>query len=435
MITVDEAEKIILEETKELFDIENINLEKSFSRVLRENIYSDREQPPFDRVAMDGIAIKYESLKNNSFIIQGIQSAGMPPLELTSLDNCIEVMTGAVLPLGCDCVIKVEDLEIKNNIAYLKDDITIDFFQNIHKKGIDHPKNAEVIKEKTKILPTHIAILASVGKHIIKVTKNPSIAIISTGDELVNIEQDVLPHQIRMSNAYAIQSALNSLGYNETKIFHLKDDKVELLDKIANILLKFDTVILSGGVSMGKFDFIPQVMKELEVETLFHKISQKPGKPFWLGKTKDKKLVFGLPGNPVSVLVCFYRYIIPFLIKKSGLDLENKKVILKETYNKFKTSCGVSTPQEEGCGGIAPIPPKTSEHSSEVFSNNKINLTSFLPVNISYDNNGFLVANIVPNNGSGDYYSISKSDGFVEIEKDKKVFEKGSLVKFFSWSF
>lgn len=399
MITVDEAEKIILEETKELFDIENINLEKSFSRVLRENIYSDREQPPFDRVAMDGIAIKYESLKNNSFIIQGIQSAGMPPLELIEPDNCIEVMTGSVLPLGCDCVIKVEDLEIKNNIAYLKDDVTIDFFQNIHKKGIDHPKNTEVIKEKTKILPTHIAVLASTGKHIIKVTKNPSIAIISTGDELVNIEQDVLPHQIRMSNAYAIQSALNILGYNETKIFHLKDDKIELLDKIADILLKFDIVILSGGVSMGKFDFIPQVMKELKVETLFHKISQKPGKPFWLGKTIDKKLVFGLPGNPVSVLVCFYRYIVPFLIKKSGLNLLNKKVILKETYN------------------------------------NKINLTSFLPVNLSYDNNGFEVANIVPNNGSGDYYSISKSDGFVEIEKDKKILEKGSIVKFFSWGF
>lgn len=400
MINVRHAEELILNEALEKFQSEEVHISKCVNRILRESIYSDREQPPFDRVAMDGIAIDYEAFSSGytSFKIQDIQKAGMSPLTLNDKSNCIEIMTGAVLPIGCNCVIKVEDLNIENGFANLKENSKVELRQNIHFKGSDYNQGVEVIESGTKILPVHVALLASVGKEFVKVNSFPKIAIISTGDELVDVGSEVLPHQIRMSNSYGIQSSLISQGYDldKIKIFHLPDEKETLLNKISQVLQSFEVIILSGGVSMGKFDFIPQVMKELDVSNIFHKIKQKPGKPFWLGKTKDSKLVFGLPGNPVSSMVCFYRYIIPYLNKKTGFKTNFEKVFLSED---FKHSHG---------------------------------LTSFLPVKITLED-GLKKASIIKNNGSGDYYSISKSDGFIEVYEDDKLLEKNSLVSFFSW--
>lgn len=400
MINVRDAEKIILNEALNPFKDEKLHFSKCFNRILKESITSDREQPPFDRVAMDGIAIDYEAFSSgiSSFKIQDIQKAGMSPLILIDKSNCIEIMTGAVLPIGCNCVIKIEDLDIENGYANLKKDIKVEPNQNIHFKGSDYAQGIEVLKIGTKILPVHTALLASVGKEFVSVNSFPKIAIVSTGDELVDVNSEILPHQIRMSNSYGIQASLMSKGYEyeKIKIFHLKDIKELLLDEISKILKEFDVVILSGGVSMGKFDFIPQVMNELGVKTIFHKIKQKPGKPFWLGKTSDSKLVFGLPGNPVSAMVCFYRYIIPYLDKKSGFEKQSEKVFLSEDF----------------------------KHSH--------NLTSFVPVKI-YLENGMRKAFILKNNGSGDYYSISKSHGFIEIPEEDKFLEKGSSVSFFSW--
>jgi molybdopterin molybdotransferase len=397
MISVIEADKILKEELV-YSETEETTLELSYGKVLREVIKADREQPPFDRVAMDGIGIKYEAFEQGLryFSIQDIQRAGSPSLTLKNSDFCIEVMTGAVLPEGCDCVIKVEDITVENHIATLKDDLVLEKFQNIHKRGSDHPADIVLIEEGISILPTHIAVAASVGKSTLKVNKIPSIAIISTGDELVPVTSEVKPYQIRMSNSHSINSALLAKGYNKNKIFHLVDDQKVLAEKLADILATFDILILSGGVSMGKFDFIPSILGDLGVKEIFHKIKQKPGKPMWFGKSKNKQPIFALPGNPVSSIICFYRYVMPYLNEATGIkNLLTSEVILTE-------DCKVK------------------------------GMTAFLPVKIE-NSNGVLKATTVKNNGSGDYYSLVHSDGFIELQGEKEFYPKDSNVKFYSW--
>lgn len=400
MISVLEADSL-LEKCSIEFSISLCDLENCIGKVLREDIYSDREQPPFDRVAMDGISISYNSILEGikSFKIQETQRAGQSAVHLQDKNNCIEIMTGAVLPINTDCVIRVEDIDISGNIATIKENIKIEPMMNVHRKGSDHLKDEILIKSGVKISPVHIPILASVGKSKVLVSIPPRVAIISTGDELVDINSSKIePYQIRMSNSYTIKSILNNLDYKSLEIFHLKDEKENLLENFSKILKDFDLIIVTGGVSAGKFDYIPEIMSQLEVKNIFHKISQRPGKPLWFGKNNNNKIVFALPGNPVSSMICLYRYVIPFLKRCSGL---NKKDIIQ--------------------GVLA-----------EDF-NNKKELTFFSPVKAEYIK-GSLNLSQVSGNGSGDYYSLVNSDGFIELSKDDKFLPKGSLVNFFSWN-
>lgn len=400
MISVLEADNLLKEYSSD-FQTGLCKLEDCIGKTLKEDIYSDREQPPFDRVAMDGIAINYNSILEGrrSFEIQETQRAGQAPVILESNNKCIEIMTGAVLPLNTDCVIRVEDLIISGKIITIKEDIEIKPMMNIHRQGADHKKDEILIKSGVKISPIHIPILASVGKSEIMVSIVPKIAIISTGDELVDINSSKIePYQIRMSNSYTIKSVLKNLSSNELEIFHLKDEKNSLFKSFSKILTDFDMIIITGGVSAGKFDYIPEVMSELGVKNIFHKISQRPGKPLWFGVNEDKKIVFALPGNPVSTMICLYRYVIPFVKRCSGL---NKEDIIQ---------------------GVL----------SEDF-NNKKDLTFFAPVKAE-NIDGTLNLSIVSGNGSGDYYSLVNSDGFIELNKENKFLPKGSLVNFFSWN-
>lgn len=399
MISVEEAEKIILDSVFTSDSIEEVELIDSYNKILAENIISDREQPPFDRVAMDGIAIQYNFFERRikSFKIQNdIQRAGVASYTLDNNYDCIEVMTGAKMPNSTDTVIKYEDLNISSNIAELKNDVKIEFKQNIHFQGSDYKKEQILMEKGIKIEPIQVSILASVGKSKLKVFKTPSIAIISTGDELVDVDKEVLDYQIRLSNPYAIQCGLKNNGFSNSKIFHLQDDKDILLNNISNILNNFDVVIMSGGVSAGKFDFIPEVMRILEVEEILYKVKQKPGKPLWFGKSKKGVPVFGLPGNPFSTIVSFYRYVIPALCK-----ISNKKY--------FQNYVSIS---------------------HDINLKNK--MTNFLPVKLN-NNDNYINASIIKTNGSGDYYSSFMSNGFVEIKENSQFIKAGTILKFFGW--
>lgn len=396
MISVNEAENLIggisLNLPEVLCDIND-----SYGMILQEDILADRDYPPFNRVAMDGISIKYSDFEKGlrQFKIQGIQKAGQKPLNLEKEGNCIEVMTGCSLPEGTDCVIRVEDISISENIAKLNDDSDISFMGNIHKKGSDYKSGSLLISKGVELLPVHIAVSSSVGKRKLKVTKKTSVALISTGDELVDLEEKIEDYQVRISNSYTLLSSIKSIWNNEVKIFHIKDEKKSLYDELKKIMNDFDILILSGGVSMGKFDFIPSVMNDLGVKQLFHKVNQRPGKPFWFGVSEQNKPVFGLPGNPVASLVCFYRYVIPFINKINGIkNLKKDMVILGE----------------------------------ELKSNK---MTFFKAVKVE-NIDGVLTAYPVNGNGSGDFYSLSETDGFVELENGKE-FTKGTPVYFYKW--
>ncbi|HPH47854.1 MAG TPA: molybdopterin molybdotransferase MoeA [Chryseolinea sp.] len=299
--------------------VQKVEIEKAVGRVLAESIVADRDFPPFNRVAMDGIAILFASWKEgkHSFFIEAIQAAGEPQKKLNDKGNCIEVMTGAMLPEGTDTVIMYEDLKIENGVAIILN-IDISIQKNIHVRAQD-VRSGEVLLNPGMILsPAEIALLASVGKNEVEVLSRPRVSIVSSGDELVAVKATPAPHQIRRSNTYALQAAMLTLGC-DSDTFHLPDQKESIVKALREMILKYDVIILSGGVSKGKFDYIPDALKEIGIKKLFHHVNQRPGKPFWFGVSDEGKIVFALPGNPVSTYMCFYRYIKPWLYKSLGI--------------------------------------------------------------------------------------------------------------------
>lgn len=389
LTTVKDALHIILKSSEE-FGIEEVDFINSVGRVLKEDIVADRDFPPFNRVSMDGIAISAQAFNQGirQFKIEGVQAAGSPQLTLQNTNNCIEAMTGAMLPNNTDVVIQYELLEIKNGIATVNLD-AVKSFQNVHLKGLDRKEKDVLIPKNMLISPAEIGVFATVGKSTVKVAKQPKVMIVSTGNELVEVAKTPAEHQIRRSNVFALVSLLEKLNI-KAKTAHILDDKKTLETKIASFLSEYDVLLFSGAVSKGKFDFIPEVLDNLGVEKLFHKVKQRPGKPFWFGK-KGIKTVFAFPGNPVSTFVSCLKYFYPWYNKSVGLNFENgQEAILSEDFY-FKP-----------------------------------NLTYFLQVKL-HQNEGKLIATPIAGKGSGDLANLVDADAFLELPDDSSNFTKGQV--------
>lgn len=399
MVSVTQANDIILQNLMQNFN-EEVNILESSGRVLAESVFAERDYPPFNRVTMDGIGINFDSYENGqrTFKIAGVHPAGAKPPVLTCIDDCFEVMTGSVCPAGVDCVIPVELISVDDGLATIVDESSnISRDWNIHQQGSDCKAGEELLTSGLLLDSTSVAVAASEGKEKVKVLKLPKIAVVSSGDELVGLAENPEPWQIRRSNSYAIASELEKLKLGDVEIFHIVDDKDDIAKTVGAILDDFDSVILSGAVSKGKFDFIPGVLEELEVEKLFHHVSQRPGKPFWFGKTKEGKPVFALPGNPVSAVTGFRRYIVPCILKSLGIKALNRKVKLTEEFT-FKKD-----------------------------------FTYFLPVKVSFNASTF-EAVPAPVNGSGDFSALALTDGFVELPAEFEVFPVGMEVDYYPWN-
>lgn len=387
MITVEQAEEIVLSNTIKP-NTEKVTLESALSRILAEDLLADRDFPPFDRVTMDGIAIAYEQIKGGriSFRIEQRVPAGKPQVRLENAENCAEVMTGAMLPIGTDTVIRYEDLDIIDNIATVNEP-QIQIWQNVHKQGIDRREGEVIVPKGRVITPAEIGVAATIGKHQLMVQKNLRAMVIATGEEIVQVNETPLPYQIRTSNSYALQAGLISWGV-ETSTVLLPDDQQIIEQRIKEYLEEYDVLVLSGGVSAGKYDFVPAALENQGVRKLFHKVSQRPGKPFWFG-VKNRKAVFALPGNPVSTFMCLHRYVRPWL---------------------------------NACAGI-PSDSLTAELTSD-FSVN-VELTFFLLVTLEISPDGGYKATPVKGNGSGDLASLADADAFMELPLGKEIFSKG----------
>lgn len=385
-----EVEKII-DKVSFKEGIESVSLNNSIGRVLAENIYADRDFPPFDRVAMDGIGINYDEIEKNThqFKIEGVQAAGGPQQTLNVTKNCLEVMTGAILPQNINVVIPYEWTRKEGNTMIVDDFKGIKEFGNIHRKGSDQKLSDLILSKGNEITSAEIGVLATVGKIEVEVYKLPTFAIIATGDELVNIEETPAPHQIRMSNCHTIQARLIEEGFN-SKIFHLKDDYETLKKTIASLFSEYDIFIFSGGVSKGKFDYLPQVFEELGVKKEFHGVRQRPGKPFWFGITNNNQPIFALPGNPVSTYLCTNRYLMPWLYKQEGI-----KTNLRPQYAYLDTDYEFKKP-----------------------------LTFFLQVHAYYNKEGKLLATPIKGGGSGDLTSLVKANAFLELDNERSNFNK-----------
>jgi molybdopterin molybdotransferase len=395
MILVEEAEKIILSQVRD-FGCERIPFETCLGRVLAENLTADRDLPPFNRATLDGIAINYASLEKgiNLFYVKATQAAGDIPVDIDAPDECIEIMTGAALPDTTDTVIGYEEVHIENGIAKILS--YIHKGQGIHTKGKDKTKNDIVATAGQLITPALINMAASTGNINLLVKKLPKAVVISSGDELVEVNEVPNPYQIRRSNSYMVKAALAQ--YNlRADILHIPDNPEIIKRKIENCLRAYDVVILSGGISMGKFDYIPQALHELSVEKLFHKVQQRPGKPFWFGVHPNGAVVFALPGNPVSTFMCLYRFVLHWLRSSIGLPLQNIYAILNEDVS---------------------------------FTHP---LQYFLQVRLNLSGNGNIIAYPLAGNSSGDFSNLLDSNAFMELPLEQNNFTKGEVFRI--WPF
>ncbi|MGN6394125.1 MAG: molybdopterin molybdotransferase MoeA [Mucilaginibacter sp.] len=391
MITVEEAEKIILSQAGD-YGAEIIPFELAAGRVLAENIKADRDLPPFNRVTMDGIAVNFDAIEagNSTFKIKATQAAGDEPVEIEDHDQCIEIMTGAVLPGTADTIIRYEDLEVRAGLATL---VTheIKRGQNIHYKGRDKKQNDVVASIGQLITPALISMVASVGETELRVKKLPRVAILSSGDELVDVGHSPEPHQIRLSNSYAMKAVLRQHQVDAVAM-HLPDDPEVIRKRIKNCLENYDVILLSGGISMGKFDYIPKALEELGVEQLFYKVQQRPGKPFWFGKHPKGQLIFAFPGNPVAAFMCVHRYFLPWLNASLGKEVKPQtRAVLNGR---------VSFPHP---------------------------LKYFLQVKLHQNEYCQLVATPVEGNGSGDFANLTDIDAFMELPSGRNEFKKGEV--------
>jgi molybdopterin molybdotransferase len=393
MVTVAEAEKIIQSTAKD-YGTEMVPFEQALGRVLAEDIKADRDLPPYNRVTMDGIAISYKAFEQGirSFPIKATQAAGDAPKEITNVDECIEIMTGAALPETTDTIIRYEDLDIKSGTAIIITD-TIKQGQNVHKKGSDKKQDEVVVTANQIVTPAIISMAASVGKTELAVKKNPQVVIISTGDELVEVNETPTPYQIRRSNNYNIKAVLAQHSLY-ADMLHIPDEPSAIKQQLETCLQQYDVIILSGGISMGKFDYLPKALEELGVQKLFHKVQQRPGKPFWFGKHNNETIVFAFPGNPVSTFMCLNRYFVPWLKTSLGLTISSPLYAVLASDFTF-------TPA----------------------------LQYFLQVKLSINENAQIIATPAEGNGSGDFANLVDSDAFMELPAERNNFMKGEIYR------
>lgn len=389
MITVQEALNKVYAQAKP-FAIEEVDLLDGRDRILAKLIIADRDFPPFHRATMDGIAINTAAFEQGQrqFPVEAIQPAGHPQLKLQNADHCIEIMTGAMLPVGCNAVIRYEDVQLENQVAQVQLD-AVTAYQNVHLQGADEKQGQTLVNAGAKITPAIIAIAASVGLTQLSVYQLPRVAVCSTGDELVAITEQPEPHQIRQSNSYMLIAGLAQEGIMVDR-YHLPDEPSLMAEQMAELVKRYDVLLFSGAVSKGKFDFLPQVLQQLNMQTLFHSIAQKPGKPLLFGKFDSGVLVFGFPGNPVSTWVCYQIYFRAWLYQSLNIQLPVAQATISKTLT-FK--------------------PALVHHVLVKLVNQ----------------NGQLIATPVNTSTSGDMVNLMQAEGYLSLPAEQDTFEAGTL--------
>jgi len=399
MITYEEALKKVLESCIVL-QKEGIPILESLNCILAQDIISEDNIPVNDNSAMDGYAVMSADLtgaEKASPVALKKYDYDIPAGELGRHEikkgGCIKIMTGAPVPAGCDCVVKKEDVVIRENeILFFKEHVV---FENIRHKGEDIKKGETVFKEGLGIDPALIGVLASLGMKDVLTFKPPVAGIISTGNELVEIDESLIFGMVRDSNSYSLASQLKEAGAQYIRYGIIKDNKTDLKKAIEKATGECDLVLISGGVSVGDYDYIKEILNETGAREIFWGVKQKPGKPLAFYK-HDEIPIFGLPGNPVSVMVCFELYVRPLIRKMMGHQDLFRKTINAKALEQFKHEPG---------------------------------RTEFVRVKIKQDEYGNYFAGITGEQGSGILTSMAAADGIAQIDEDKKEIIKGENLK------
>lgn len=317
MISFEEARAIILSNLPAPVVVQ-VPLENALHRTLAEPVFCPADSPPFDQSAMDGYAIRYSpGLENTELNISGRIPAGKISSLRMGKHEAVRIFTGAPLPPGADTVVMQEKVELSGGVIKILDS-GLSKGANVRKKGSHVREGRSVMDKGSKITAGAIGLLASLGISRVMVYRHPSVSVIVTGDELIRPGRKLKDGCIYESNSFALIAALRSSGLDsEIHSFRSKDDESDLRNTITKALRKSEILIITGGVSVGELDLVKPVLEKIKSRIIFHKVKQKPGKPF-LFASKGGKLIFGLPGNPASVLSCFYAYVATALDRITG---------------------------------------------------------------------------------------------------------------------
>ena len=388
MIYFEDALKTVLDSVKKSNETEKVDFGDSINRILAQDIYSDMNMPPFDKSAMDGFACRMEDIANELEVIE-VLPAGKVPLNKVRINQCIKIMTGAIIPEGADCVLMVEHTEETDNgkIRFLKENTK----SNICYFAEDIKEGALVLEKGIRIKPQHIAVMASVGCIKPQVYRKPKVAIISTGDELVEPDSFPAKSQIRNSNGYQLIAQVKRAGACADYMGIVEDSEEATYNTIKTALQNNDIVLLTGGVSMGDFDFVPEIMKQLGIDIKFQKVAVQPGKPTTFGTAKNNKFVYGLPGNPVSSYAQFELLVRPLIAKMMGQKF-NERILKLEMGTDY-----------------------TRKRSAR---------KSFIPVNIAGDGKVYPVEY----HGSAHIHSYVFADAMVAVDIGITELNKGEIV-------
>ncbi len=371
---------------------EVVNLNESLGRFISAPVFSSMNVPSFDNSGMDGYAFCWEDSGESRKLVAVVQAGKFPEFALQK-GTAVRIFTGAPIPKGADTVVQQELVMVVGDTIFF-DLRKLSKGLNVRKAGSQCVEGELILISGTKVTPGTIGLLASLGIERVEVFATPKISIILTGDEIIEIGQELQAGQIYNANGPALLACLGALGIHNVDVFHVKDEKTEVSKVISKAIGGSDVVLLTGGISVGDYDFVKESLFENDVEQVFYKAKQKPGKPIFVG-TKDEKLIFALPGNPASVLTCFIQYVRPTLHQLVG----NPDAWSKPTYYAIDSDFNKKSP-----------------------------LTFFLKAKLE---NGRAV--ILPAQESFNLLSFGIADGVVEIPQDLEHVEAGSPVAFYPW--
>ncbi len=385
MVSVNEATELIIENCNNPH-VEQLPLPEATGLILAETVYSTIDTPPFNQSAMDGYAFSYDDWDGVSSlsIISEVQ-AGNLSLEVLNPLEAIRIFTGAPLPLGADTVIMQEKVFVKEKSLTIND---LNFVKgcSVRLKGSQTKKGEDVLREGQLLTPAAISFLAGLGILNVKIYSKPNISIIATGSELIKPGSNISDGKIFESNSYGLTAALNQIAISPVFVDVVVDDEKKIIESISK-QLHSDIIILTGGVSVGDYDFVEKALEKCGVRKIFHGVKQKPGKPFYFGKY-NQTLVFALPGNPAAALTCFYGYIVPAISNFTKIKYFNfLELPLMENFRK------------------------------------KPGLTFFLKGKTS-DN----VVSVLENQESYMMNSFALADCLVELDEEREFYKKGDLV-------
>ncbi len=343
MIGVRAALELVLRDLPQV-GTEQVVLPRAAGRVLAQPVRATRDVPPFRNSAMDGYAVRAADTAGATasrpvaLRVLEVIGAGAMPRETVASGTATKIMTGSSMPSGADAVVRVEDTEEQNGEVRVRTAVAPD--TSVRHPGEDMRAGETVLTSGRTLRPADIGLLASLGVAVVSVRRRPVVAVLSTGDELVDLGQPLAPGQIVNSNAYTLAAAVGEAG-GTPRLLGIAHDTVEETRRVFSEAFTGDMVLSTGGVSMGTFDLVRQTLAELGVGERFWKVAQKPGKPLTFGM-RDRVPVFGLPGNPVSSLVCFYLYVRPALRAMQGIDRLHLPVVDATVDDDVRTADGLT---------------------------------------------------------------------------------------------